>query len=155
LDSVDESIAKRCGVIRTSAVKQMSTVLLVRFRYHIITTKEGKQYPLLAEDCKLIGLEGFPSDGNWLNESTSEALLKLRPEANIDSSLAADHIQDIISEIDHINLHIEKIAVENGDRLLRAHRRVRTAAQAKGLRFEVQPKLPADILGIYVYIPKK
>jgi len=155
LDGLEDSVAKRSGVIRTSAVKQMSTVLLVRFRYHIITTKEGQEYPLLAEDCKLIGLEGFPSDGKWLEESIIESLLNLRPEANIDSNLAADCIRDIISEIDSINKHIEQIAVENGDKLLEAHRRVRTAAQAKGLRFEVQPKLPADILGIYIYLPKR
>lgn len=155
LDSIDDSIAKRCGVIRTSAIKQMSTVLLVRFRYQIITSKEGQQHPLLAEDCKLIGLEGFPSDGKWLDESTSEALLNLRPDANIDSNLAADYIRDVISEIDPINLHIEQIAKESGEKLLDAHRRVRTAAQTKGLRFEVEPKLPADILGIYVYLPKQ
>ena len=155
LDGLEDSIAKRCGVIRTSAVKQMSTVFLVRFRYHIITTKEGKQYPLLAEDCKLIGLEGFPSDGKWLEDSTVESLLNLRPEANIDSNLASDCIRDIISEIDSVNANIKQIAIENGEKLLEAHRRVRAAAQAKGLRFEVEPKLPADILGIYVYLPKR
>ena len=37
--------------------------------------------------------------------------------------------------------------------LLQSHRRERDAAKHKG-RYRVEPKLPADILGIYIYLPK-
>lgn len=155
LDSIEDSIAKRCGVIRTSAVKTMTTIVLVRLRYHINTIKEDQKTPLLAEDCKLLGFEGFPADAKWLDPKACEAYLNLRPETNIDQSLASDYISDVLKEITVINKKIEQLAQENGNKLLDAHRRVRTAAQAKGLRFEVEPKLPADVLGIYVYLPKK
>ena len=36
--------------------------------------------------------------------------------------------------------------------LLQSHRRERDAAKHKG-RYRVEPKLPADVLGIYVYLP--
>jgi hypothetical protein len=39
------------------------------------------------------------------------------------------------------------------DELLDAHRRVRTAAATKGVRYRVEPQLPPDVLGIYVYLP--
>ncbi|NVM23238.1 MAG: hypothetical protein HWN68_15820 [Desulfobacterales bacterium] len=39
------------------------------------------------------------------------------------------------------------------EELLQAHRRVRTAARLRGLRYKVEPHLPPDVLGIYVYLP--
>ena len=42
---------------------------------------------------------------------------------------------------------------DRAEELLQAHRRVRTAARIKGLRYRVEPDLPPDILGIYVYLP--
>jgi superfamily II DNA or RNA helicase len=154
LDELEESIAKRAGVIKTAALKQMTTLLLVRFRYDILTKKEKVETPLLAEDCKVLGFEGFPSEAVWLNEERTESILKLRPDANIDKSLASDLVQDIINEYDQIQPHLEQVAKENGQKLLESHQRVRAAAQAKGIRFEVEPKLPVDVLGIYVYLPK-
>ena len=39
------------------------------------------------------------------------------------------------------------------EELLHAHRRVRTATRLRGLRYKVEPHLPPDVLGIYVYLP--
>jgi hypothetical protein len=36
---------------------------------------------------------------------------------------------------------------------LEAHRRVRKAVRMTGVTQEIEPKLPADILGVYVYLP--
>ena len=44
-------------------------------------------------------------------------------------------------------------AQEREEALLAAHRRVRTAAQARGVRYRVEPQLPLDLLGIYIYLP--
>ena len=52
-----------------------------------------------------------------------------------------------------IVLTIDAQAQENGQKLLEAHRRVRAAAQIKGVTYRVEPKLPADVLGVYVYLP--
>ncbi|HQD81256.1 MAG TPA: hypothetical protein PK003_10525, partial [Bacillota bacterium] len=51
--------------------------------------------------------------------------------------------------------HVEEIAQQRAEGLLAAHRRVRSAARMKGVRYRVQPRLPADILGIYVYLPDR
>ncbi len=32
-------------------------------------------------------------------------------------------------------------------------RRVRAAAQQRGVRYGVEPQLPLDVLGIYIYLP--
>jgi hypothetical protein len=49
LDNDDQAIARRCGVIFTDKVTRRTTLLLLRYRYHI-TTKDGPAArPLLAE----------------------------------------------------------------------------------------------------------
>ena len=54
-------IARRCGVIRTSHVACRTTLLLVHFRYHIITQR-GEEPPkaMLAEECQVFAFEGTP-----------------------------------------------------------------------------------------------
>jgi hypothetical protein len=47
----------------------------------------------------------------------------------------------------------EKLAHENAARILAAHERVREATKARGVRNRVEPKLPVDVLGVYVYLP--
>ena len=39
--------------------------------------------------------------------------------------------------------------------LLQAHQRVRAAAKTRNLRYRVEPQLPPDVLGIFVYLPNK
>jgi hypothetical protein len=52
-----------------------------------------------------------------------------------------------------IKPRIEEVAREGAGELLRARRRVRTAVRLRGLRYKVEPHLPPDVLGIYVYLP--
>ena len=47
----------------------------------------------------------------------------------------------------------QAMARERGEELLAAHRRVRDAAQQRGVRYRVEPQLPLDVLGIYIYLP--
>jgi hypothetical protein len=46
------------------------------------------------------------------------------------------------------------MAKARGEELLEAHRRVRQAAKMKDVSYRVEPQLPPDVLGIYVYLPK-
>jgi hypothetical protein len=48
----------------------------------------------------------------------------------------------------------EDSAQKTALRILTAHERVREAVKAKGLRHRVEPKLPVDVLGLYVYLPE-
>ncbi len=50
LDPKAESIARRCGVIRTRQVSRRTTLLLLRLRYHIIARRGEQDEALLAED---------------------------------------------------------------------------------------------------------
>ncbi len=60
LDPVEQSVARRCGVIRTSHVSRRTTLLLLRLRFHIVTQRGTEEQALLAEDCQLLAFAGSP-----------------------------------------------------------------------------------------------
>lgn len=152
LDTQLVGVARRSGVMSTSMVSRRTTVLLVRFRFHIIKTKGVKQN-LLAEDCQVIGFIGAPEDAQWLSSEEVEKLLTARPDSNTPPDIARHHLKRILDGFGAIVPKIEEIADIRGKELLDAHRRVRQAVQLKGTDVRVEPQLPADILGVYLYMP--
>ncbi|HLG64837.1 MAG TPA: helicase-related protein [Ktedonosporobacter sp.] len=158
LDSTtgSESIAKRCGVMRTSQVERRTTLLLLRLRYHIVTTQRGQaERTLLAEDCQVLAFQGSPMSARWLDDKTLvERLLEARPDGNIYEDQARQFLCQLLAEIEHVQPYLTEIAEQRAQELATAHRRVRQAAQARGLQYRVEPQMPVDILGIYLYLPK-
>ena len=55
--------------------------------------------------------------------------------------------------IDALRGPLNEAAEARGKELLAAHRRVRTAARIQGVRYDVRPHLPPDVLGLYVLLP--
>lgn len=153
LDPLLKGIARRCGVTYTHRVERRTTLLLLRFRYYIITTRDGIDNPLLAEDCRLLGFTGAPDRAEWLGDEAAEKLILAEPEMNISPDRAAQFVTRIIEGSDHLKPYLEKEAYRRGEELLEAHRRVRTAARMRGVKYRVEPHLPPDVLGIYVYLP--
>jgi len=147
--------ARRCGVIRTKAVEKRTTVLLVRFRYHVIKEKKGEENkPLLAEECGLLAFTGSPQSAEWLSKEEAEKLLQAAPDANVNPDQARDFVQKVIDGFDSLRPHLDETAKQLGAQLLDAHQRVRLASRQKGVQTHVEPNLPPDVLGIYVYLPK-
>jgi hypothetical protein len=153
LDPLSEAVARRAGVIRTKHIAKRTTLLLVRFRYHIITKQEGKETPLLAEDCQLLAFSGSPQNAQWLDSSQAESILDAKPEGNILPEQAKEFLGNVIDGFDHIRPHLEETARMRGDQILESHQRVRRAAGLKGVTYRIDPKLPPDVLGIYIYLP--
>ncbi|MFI5458111.1 MAG: helicase-related protein [Isosphaerales bacterium] len=154
LDSRAGGLARRAGVIRTGRVQRRTTLLLVRFRYHIITRKGDDETPLLAEDCQLLAFAGSPQNAEWLDDDQAVALLDADPEANVPSEQAVDFVRKVVEGYDLISPHLNDVAKRRGEELLKAHRRVRQASRVKGVSQRVEPKLPPDVLGIYVFLPR-
>jgi hypothetical protein len=153
LDPLLESVARRCGVIRTSQVARCTTVLLVRLRFHIVTKQGGQERLLLAEDCQVLAFAGSPQNAEWLSSDKAEALLQARPEANVTPNQAAHFLRSMLDGFDALQPCLEQSARERGAELLEALRRVRTASRAKGISHRVEPQLPPDVLGSYVFLP--
>jgi hypothetical protein len=153
LDPKIDSVAHRAGAIRTSAVSKRTTLLLLRFRFDIVTVRAGTEQSQLAEECRMIGFAGAPENPEWLKEEETDALFRAEPSANILPEQATHFVQNVIAGYDLLSPRIEEEARERAGYLLDAHRRVRAAAGIRGVTYRVEPKLPADVLGIYVYLP--
>lgn len=155
LDPQLESVARRCGAIRTGQVARRTTVLLVRMRYHIITQQGKEERELLAEDCQVLAFSGSPTNPEWISDQPRiEGLLRAQPEGNILPEQAKHLLRQILENMHLLHTHLDQVAKARGQELLEAHRRVRTASQTRGIRYQVKEQLPVDVLGIYVYVPK-
>lgn len=151
----DQAHARRCGAFRTSQVARRTTLLLVRFRYHIITTSRRGERQLLAEDSQVIAFEGAPGQHTWLADNAdAEALLQATPDANINPQQAAEFVGKVIAGFDALLPDLNAYAQQRGQELLVAHTQVRTASKQTG-RTRVEAQLPPDVLGVYVYLPTK
>jgi superfamily II DNA or RNA helicase len=153
LDPLADSAARRCGVIRTDAVAVRTTLLLVRYRFHLVVTRDGAEHPLLAEDCAVLGFTGPPTAPRWLDPEAVPPLLEARASANVDPALATDFLGEVVEHAGGWQAHLDEDARARADALHQAHQRVRTAASQRGVRHRVEPQLPPDLLGIYVYLP--
>jgi superfamily II DNA/RNA helicase len=145
--------AARCGVIRTKAVQTRTTLLLLRLRYHILTITGDDSKPLLAEDSQLVAFTGAPSTAVWLPREQAESLLLAEPDENVTGDVARNFLRKVVVEFDHLRPYLDEVAEAHGKQLLDAHQRVRTAARRTGIRHAVEPQLPPDVLGMYVYLP--
>ena len=154
-DALRYPAARRCGAMRTRSVGTRTTLLLVRFRYHIIQIQNNEERPLLAEDCRLLAFTGSPQNAGWLTEDQAEALLSAQPDANIAPDQAADFVRRMVDGFEMLRPHVEQIAIRRGEDLLNAHQRVRRASKVRNIRYRVEPQLPPDILGIFVYLAIK
>jgi superfamily II DNA or RNA helicase len=153
LDPLLNGVAKRSGVIRTYDVEQRTVLLLLRFRYHIVTQRGQKETPLLAEACDIVAFRGKAGAPEWLSADEAEQLLQAQPGANVATGQATAQVERLLTGLDQLQPALNEIAEARGDQLLAAHRRVRTAAQQKGVRYRVEPQLPPDVLGVYVLLP--
>jgi superfamily II DNA or RNA helicase len=150
----DRSLARRAGALRTQDVAARTTVLLLRLRFHILKVdKTGEDRALLAEDCAVVAFRGAADKREWLSIEETERLLALTPSANIPRDQAVHFAQRALEELPRLTSDIERIANDRAATVLDAHERVREAVKGRGYRHRVVPKLPADVLGLYVYLP--
>ena len=153
LDPLAESVARRCGVIRTRAVARRTTLLLMRFRYHIITRQFDAETPLLAEECALLAFAGAPERAEWLDGAVAEALLAASADANTNPDQATHFLRGVLDNFAALWPQLNQVAHERGEQLLESHRRVRTASRARGISYRVEAQTPPDVLGVYIFLP--
>jgi superfamily II DNA or RNA helicase len=146
-----EPIARRCGVVRTDAVSARTTLLLVRNRYHLAMAKK-KDRPLLAEEVLPLAFTGSSDAPDMLDDDAISKLLTAKPTGNLTDSLVRQQLDLLFQQLDAVHPLLSKTAEDRAKALLDAHTRVRSASRVTG-QVTVQPVLPVDILGCFVYLP--
>jgi superfamily II DNA or RNA helicase len=148
-----QSIARRAGVVRTRAVLKRTTLLLLRFRYHLVGRRGEMEQALLAEDWRLAGFAGAPDAPHWVPLEDCETLLKAAPHANVGPDQARTFVARVIEQLSALQPALEGFARSRGEEILDAHQRVRRAAKGAAGNWRIEPKFPVDVLGAYVYLP--
>jgi hypothetical protein len=80
-------------------------------------------------------------------------LLDASPDANVSVDLATSHLDRVLAELPALQDDLARFARERGDAILDAHRRVRKSTRVVVGRLVVEPRLPVDVLGAYLYLP--
>ncbi|MGH9119069.1 MAG: helicase-related protein [Acidimicrobiales bacterium] len=153
LDALGEGTAARCGVVRTASVARRTTFLLVRYRFDVVTVRGDDEQVLLAEDSGILAFEGAPEDPTWLGPDAARLLLDITPAGNIAAEQASRFLAAVVDQAHELADQIDTEAARRAEELLAAHRRVRSDAGVRGIRYRVTPHLPADVLGVYILLP--
>ena len=147
--------ARRAGVIRTRAVTSRTTVLLLRFRYHLTlpAAGTGADRELVAEDAAVLAFTGAPEQPTWLPVNDVEALLTAQPDVNVPADQAHTFATQATDALPLLTPHLEAEAANRAEVLRASHAQARSAAAVRRRGLRVTPQLPVDILGIYVLLP--
>lgn len=141
----------RCGAWRTRAVAQMTTLMLLRLRFKLITSGRTNRL-LLAEEATGIAFGGV-APAPILEGHSALELLEAEAAGNLDELAAARQLQRAHERLVGYQSAIEAFAAERGAALSADHLRLTEAARG-GATVEVVPVLPADVIGLYVLIPE-
>jgi superfamily II DNA/RNA helicase len=146
--------ARRCGVMRTTAVTRRTTLLLARVRLHVELPGRDEPRQVVAEEARLLAYRGRAEDAEWLTSEEAQRLASARPTGNIPSDQAIDFAEQAIVGLPAVTPRLNEAADELAAALRESHIRVREAAGQHARRqIAVRSEKPVDILGVYVYLP--
>lgn len=151
----EQPLASRCGLMTTDAVSAKTTLLLVRYRYHIhVKRRGGEPKTLLAEEILTLAFTGTPENAAWLDDDHAKSLLNAKPASNTNPSLAKAQLERLIELAPALEPALNGIAETRAEALADAHNRIREQAKMAG-KATVEPMLPADLLGCFILLPAK
>lgn len=146
----EEPIARRCGVVQTKSVQERTVLLILRHRYHI--QQSSRSRTILAEEIRPTAFTRSGESPVWLDDEAADELLEARSAGNLIPSLISRQLRSVIDSLGELRSELERIAQTRSQELLEAHTRVRQASRATG-NVVVEPVLPVDVLGCFVYLP--
>ncbi len=151
--AVERKGVARAAVVRTKAVKTQTVLVEFRVR-NVICNRKGTQ-ELIAEEMILWGYTKNAKDKNqWLGQEEAKKLLnEVVPSSNISPRYQAERLESVLQHLQTAEKELNELAYERAENLVAAHERFRKA-MAEGHRFKVvEPVLPMDQMGIYVFVP--
>jgi superfamily II DNA or RNA helicase len=150
------TLASRCGIICTNIVKKRTTLLLLRYRFHLTSLQQHRgNFNVLAEDVQVIGFRGAPEEAEWIEESDEidNIINNARSTRNILLTTAKNRIDEVLDCYEkYLVPKINEYVIQSTEELGNAHKRVREITSGRNLT--VRPELPCDLLGVYIYLPE-
>jgi superfamily II DNA or RNA helicase len=152
-EAVGRRPARRCGVVSTEAVTVPTTLLLVRYRFHLTLPSRQGTRRIVAEDARLLAYQGSAKNPVWLPEEQALDLLTAEAAENTDDYFQERTMRRTLGQLDAVQDHMTAYGDELAAELHESHRRVRRASDEIVQGLKVTAQQPADILGVYVYLP--
>jgi len=144
-------VAARCGIVRTRRVTARTTLVVVRFRYHL-KPRVSEELTLLCEEIVPLAFHGTAQSPQWIEGAEAEALLSARPDASPIQSLVDHQLPLLLGGLPDLQTALGAIATQRAALQLQAHERVREATRDRA-KVRIEPVLPVDILGAYLLLP--
>ncbi|MCP9456244.1 MAG: DEAD/DEAH box helicase [Nitrospira sp.] len=145
-------VAARCGAIFTEGVKTKATVYLLRLRSQITAHRHQTVRNLLAEECLTVTVAGGAAP-QLISGKDALGLMAAPPARNMAPEQRSRLVQSALDALPSLEPAFNELARARAKELLADHRRVREASEARGWRYEVEPSLPMDVIGVYVLMP--
>jgi superfamily II DNA or RNA helicase len=153
LDSSGRSIASRSGACESSEIDLPTYLILLRMRFHIVRRQGGAERSILAEESRLIGIRGTAASPSWLDDEEVARLGSLRSLRRVDPAMAQALLEPMIHGLTSLDPAFDAEIEQRRQRLLAAHRRVRSESGARGVTYTAEAHTPADVLGVYAFVP--
>ncbi|MGV0895517.1 helicase-related protein [Mycolicibacterium elephantis] len=145
--------ARRAGVMRTDGVNKVTTLLMVRYRLEITIPGSTTTVTQVAEEARFLGFTASGENLFWLPQAEVDALLSLKPTGNVDDALARTQLGRALRRLPALNDHLSETGTAAADKLVAEHQAVRAASKAHGRAPTVRFLAPADVIGVYVFLP--
>lgn len=150
LVNAQDALAARCGFTLTDNVTKRTTLLLLRLR-HLLNSSR-RNVDRLAEECLVVGFTGPPSAPVWLSHQEAQVLLQTaNPVGDTSLGMKKEEITELLDRIHELQEDLEQFARQRSHSLLESHQRVRKITKEGAVK--VIPQLPMDLLGVYILQP--
>lgn len=146
----DPAVLGRVGCWVSARVSERTTVLLLRLRHQLVTTKGSRPNTLLVEESLAVS---FGTGGAMREGLDAAALLTLPPTGDLPPHVRDRELVKALAYVESSRSQLDGVAQGRAQALLADHRRVREAADARG-SYAVKALLPADVIGVYVLLPE-
>lgn len=146
--------ARRAGVMRTRGVDKVTTLVMARHRLEISIPGAAAIITQVAEEAKFLAFTVAGDDLTWLPQAQVDDLLSLTPSGNVDDALARTQLGRALGRLPGLADHLTGAGKDGAKGLVAEHQAVRSASKAGGRAPTVRFLPPADVLGVYVFLPE-
>ncbi len=148
--SGDPAVLGRVGCWISDRVSARTIVALLRLRHQLVLQRAGRTSTLLVEEATALA---FPGTGAALEGAEALELLAPQPAGDPPAHVRERAVAQALAQLETRRADLEAYANRRAQALLADHRRVREAADARG-GYSVKALLPADVIGVFVLLPR-
>lgn len=149
-DVNDPGVLGRVGCWVAEGITARTLVALVRLRHQLTSQRGPQQMTLLVEEATGIAWTGEPDP---LEGPEALALLSPVPISDPPPHVRERAVTQALGQLENRRSELDAFAERRAQALLDDHRRVREAGDDRG-RYSVKALLPADVIGLFVLLPK-